>query len=85
METRRNCGFISIEPLRKSPVWLRGSVATSECPRSYIRAESQSWLEEFHIWRLAGKSDLRSYPARTVEAFSVLESELLKERDNGNH
>lgn len=56
---------------------------STECPRSYISPESVSWLEAFHVWRLGGKEELGCYSAKSVEAFSILESELLKERENG--
>ena len=83
LERKRNCGFIEIEPISQRPIWLRGTVASVECPRSYISPDSLSWLEAFHVWRLGGKDELFRYSAKTVEAFSVLESELLKERENG--
>ncbi len=83
LEKKRKCGFIQVESVSQAPVWLRGTVASTECPRSYVSADSLSWLEAFHVWRLGGKDDLRQYSAKTVEAISVLESELLKERENG--
>ena len=37
------------------------------------------------MWRLAGKGELRDYPARTVEAFAVLENLALKEANHAEH
>ena len=46
---------------------------------SYVSAESITFLEQFHVWRLAGRGELLEYPARTVEAFAVLENLAIKE------
>lgn len=54
----------------------------TECPQSFIRPESLTLLEEHQVWRMSGPGDLREYPAKSVEAFTVLESERLQE---GNH
>ncbi len=51
----------------------------TECPISYISAESITLLEQFHVWRLAGRCELREYPARMVEAFAILENLANKE------
>lgn len=66
-------------------VWARHGVSASECPKSYITAESLGWVEQFAIRRILGAtlSDLAQTPARTVDAFSVLEQELSNERSNG--
>ena len=55
----------------------------TECPRSFIRPESLTVLEEHQLWRMGGGGDLREYPAKSVEAFTVLESELLQEKSHG--
>jgi hypothetical protein len=64
-------------------VWARGPVLLTECPQSYIRPQSLSLLEEHHVWRMGGCGDLRAYPAKSVEAFAVLESELAREKNHG--
>lgn len=61
---------------------MRKACVVTECPVSLISAESISQLEQFHVWKLAGKGELSEYPARTVEAFAVLENLAIKE---GNH
>lgn len=52
----------------------------TECPRSFVRAASVTLLEEHHAWRMGGRGDLRGYSAKSVEAFIVLENELLREK-----
>lgn len=63
-------------------MWARGDVLITECPQSYIRPSSLTLLEEHHAWRMSG-GDLRGYPARSVEAFTVLEGELQREKKHG--
>ncbi len=52
---------------------------------SYVSADSWTWLEEFLTARRFGtRAGVRKLPARRVEAFAVLESEmesLEQERD----
>jgi hypothetical protein len=40
-------------------------------------------MEEFQAWKLFGCRDVAQMPAKTVEAFSVLERELVEEKANG--
>jgi hypothetical protein len=60
-------------------VWARNGVATTECPRSYITAESIGFVEEHAVWR-AARSDLRTWNARSGEAILALEQEMERER-----
>ena len=60
-------------------MWARGRVASVQCPVSYVSAASVGWMEEFQAWKLFGGVDPYSLPARTVEAFFVLENELRAE------
>ena len=62
---------------------MRGRTATSTCPKSYVTSESLALLEEFYAWKLFGNADPKLLPARTVDAFCVLEKELVEERANG--
>jgi hypothetical protein len=66
------------------PVWVRGGVAVSECPKSYISPESLTWLEEFQVRKLFGFGDVMNLPARVVDAFCTLEKESITERMNGD-
>lgn len=83
LEKTRRCGFLPQEGRPNRPVWVRKHVSSEECPRSFVTAESETWLEEFHLWRFGGRPDLMAYPAKSAEAFTILESELMKEQDNG--
>ncbi len=53
------------------------------CPKSLITAESLSLMEAFWAWKLLGAGDLGSLPARTVDAYCVLENELRAEVNDG--
>lgn len=64
-------------------MWARGPVLLTECPQSFIGPGSLTLLEEHQVWRMGGSGDLRSYPAKSVEAFTVLESERLRENNHG--
>jgi hypothetical protein len=60
-------------------VWARRSVALRTCPKSYITAESQTFVEEFFVRRLLRAGDFASLSARQVEAFVILEKALAGE------
>lgn len=53
------------------------------CPKSLITAESESLVESFWAWKLLGGCDLTNLPAKTVDAFCVLENELRAEVNDG--
>jgi len=55
------------------PVWARKGVATDECPRSYITAESMALVEDYFVRRRLGGPEFSNLSARQVEAFLVLE------------
>jgi hypothetical protein len=85
MAESRRCGWLG-EDARgdQRPVWARKRVVATTCPVSYITANSQAWIEEFTAWKTIRGVELYSLPARTVEAFCVLEAELAKEMRDGN-
>jgi hypothetical protein len=64
---------------RNTPVWARGGVSTTQCPKSIISAESLVLLEEFNIWRRFGCGDARRMNARVADAIALLEDELKRE------
>jgi len=64
-------------------VWVRGGAVSYGCPKSTITGESLSILDEFVVWRVSGRPDIRDYPARTAEGFLILDQELRSEDDNG--
>ena len=81
LERKRNCGWISTEPSRsQTPVWASKRLVLTECPTSYITAESITLLEAHRAWKVSGGGGLYDFPAPTVDAFLVIEEELL-----GNH
>jgi hypothetical protein len=78
----RNCAFASEgRPAPKRPVWARRNIATTQCPKSIITAESLSMLEQFQIWRSFGSADIWAMNARLVEAFVLLGDELRQEME----
>ena len=60
-------------------MWARKSTGVSECPVSFITADSGDWLEHFHIWRMTSKESLLDLPAKTAEAIALLENEWREE------
>jgi hypothetical protein len=83
LEATRRCGWIPEAELTQARVvWARGQVTCEQCPVSYITPESQSLLEEFHVWKLFGHHDYYVLPARLVEAIVTLENELRTEIRN---
>ena len=64
---------------REAVVWARGQVGSTECPVSYITAESTVWIERFHLWRVSSKPDLMELPSKEGEAIAVLDNEWRKE------
>ena len=79
LEIRRRCGWLGIDEQPGRVVWARGAVATSRCPVSEVSAESIAFIQEFQAWKLFGSVDVFALPARTVEAFFILENELRAE------
>ncbi len=65
-----------------SPVAVQGErrLALSECPVSFIRGESVSFIEDFlaHV-AAGGGTEPREWPARRVDAFSVIYTEMKKQ------
>jgi len=72
-----------------APVWGRREVVVWECPKSLITGESEMLVEEFLLRRRLGQVDFRELSgrrelsARKVEAFTILEGELRREREYG--
>ena len=85
LESKRRCGWLKggDAVISGAPVWARGRTAVSTCPKSYVTPESLGLLEQFYAWKLFGNTDPNTLPARTVDAFFVLEKELMEERANG--
>jgi hypothetical protein len=83
LEARRRCGWLTEgERGPRRVVWARRPVFLETCPRSYITAESTALVEAFTARKLVGGGDPAALPARTVDAFCVLENELRAETSN---
>lgn len=52
------------------------------CPKSYVTAQSQALIEEFVVLRRIGGLRADELTAKQVEAFAILESELVRERND---
>ena len=84
LEKRRRCGWLGAQAEALGPpVWVRKGVAIESCPKYFITAESEAWLEEFLVWRRLGGRDARELSARQVEAFAILEREHAAEMKDG--
>ena len=59
-------------------VWARGRLGITECPRSYITAESAAWLDQYAAWRAARRTGT-GMPARDVDAMLTLDAEFAAE------
>ena len=83
LDIKRRCGWVEAE--RRGPaklVWARRHVRLTECPKTLITPESEEWLERYQVGRVFGFGDMTDAPARTVDAFCVLERELAAERNH---
>ena len=64
-------------------MWARNGVGVSACPKSIITGESQAFLEEYQTRKmLGGMTGINELPARTVDAFCLLEQLTAKERSH---
>ena len=84
LEMTRRCGWLATAheaPARV--VWIRGPIATDECPKSLITPQSVGWLEEFFIFKRLQQQFPQDLNTRQIEAFLVLEEQLVLERDRG--
>jgi hypothetical protein len=85
LELKRRCGWIPAAPDKPANVvWSRRNVVIDECPKSFITAQSLTWLEEFFIMRQFWQAHLYELPARQVEAFLILENERRSEAHHGS-
>src|SRR3954468_5537067 len=68
---KRRCGWlpVNVDKTPSVPVWVRGRVGSTECPKSYVTSESLALLEQFYAWKLLGSIDPKTLPARTMDAF----------------
>lgn len=78
LEIRRRCGWTpeALET-RERVVWARNNAAATICPKSLITAQSMAWIEEYLVRRKLRQRGIDGLAARKVEAFLVLEHELV--------
>ena len=83
LEIKRRCGWLAAaRETAVRVVWARNSVATTECPKSFVTPQSLAWLEEYLVRRRLGERSVEGLGAREVEAFLILEHELANESKN---
>ena len=56
---------------------------TTQCPKSVISPQSLVLVEQFQIWKEFGGGTPWEIPAKTAEAFLVLEKALRMESEHG--
>jgi len=66
------------------PVWVRGRIGATQCPKSIITAESLRLVELYAAWKLNPAAELRAWPARDVDALFVLEQEWRSLQNHGD-
>jgi len=64
-------------------VWARGRIATEECPKSFVSAESVELLEKYFVWAFAGRRTAEELAAREADAFVLLDAEYRAEVASG--
>lgn len=83
LEVRRRCGFLPES--RRGPrriVWARVQIASEECPKSLVTAESIELLEKFFTAHALGMG-WTDPTAREADAFLALEAERRAEVRSG--
>ena len=89
LEKKRRCGFLSARQRAEEgasaprPVWLRGKIATFECPKSFVTPNSIEIVERFFARKQFGGEVAGELSARDADAFLALEQEWQTERVNG--
>jgi hypothetical protein len=84
LERKRRCAWVegSDAAPPQTPVWARRQARAPHCPKSYITAESLDLLARFRARRTFGFGEVMALPAREVDAFCLLENELISESRN---
>jgi len=83
LEGKRGCGWQG-QAGSGGLVWMRRDAATDRCPKSEVTGQSMAWIEEYAVWKTVGGVDLYELPARTADAFCVLENLVRAEREHGS-
>jgi hypothetical protein len=83
LDTQRRCGYLKHGKSGSAgPVWVRRRAVALACPKSEITADSAAWLDRYFVWKAGGPVDLLALPARTAEAFLILEREWRSELEH---
>jgi hypothetical protein len=84
LEQKRRCGWLQLgEDDSSKPIWARGHISLTTCPKSYITGESMARVEDFFVrWRF-GRINLEEMTARETDAFLILEEAMTVEMKNG--
>lgn len=83
LEEKRGCKRLDPSPDGTSVIWARKGVGVAACPKSIVTGDSQAFLEEYQAQKtLGGFADVAGMPARSVDAFTLLERLTAKERVN---
>ena len=84
LERKRRCGWLGFaEKPKAAPVWARKNVAVWMCPKSYVTAESLTFIEDFFVRRRLAKMDLARLSGRQADAFVILEEAAAAEIRDG--
>ena len=80
----RNCAWLGDSGQDDTrTVWARGQIASTQCPKSVISAESLRYLDLYRSWRSLGKGLDLQYDAKIADALELLENESMKEEEHG--
>ncbi len=85
LEKSRRCGWLRDSTEGGRPVWARKAISLERCPKSYISAESEAFVEEFLVWRRMGGARPWEMTARQVDAFVVLTKALAEVMSERQH
>ena len=77
LEVRRRCGWLAEAAAQPEKViWARHGARSTECPTSFITAESLSWIERYQVARVFGFGDPMELPAREGSGVWIFWSKL---------
>ena len=83
--TIRNCAWeCKGEPRAKKAIWARGSIVTTQCPKSLITAQSRQLLEIHRLWKVLRNGCMLPLDAKTMDALELLETESRTEEEHVN-
>jgi hypothetical protein len=76
LETKRNCGWMGLEPTQERPiVWSGGGAVACQCPVSLSGGLPAAWLELFAMLQGGILTMSADWWAKDLEAMTVLADE----------